>query len=150
MENKFGRKTMPENMRRTIRETTNFNQKESKIAQLNMINAGYTEMATYLRALAMHTTNHAIINVPPINKEAMVRVAQATTALEEALEQLEENKEYATNPKKVQKLLDNSLRVIEFMLDLAQKFMGELNTKEKTNIARSLTKEELIKILIEK
>lgn len=58
-----------DNLKRTNRETTNFNKIELDIAEKARIAWGYDDMSSFLRALATSTLEPPELKIPEINKE---------------------------------------------------------------------------------
>ena len=136
------------NLKRTNRETTNFNNIELGIAEKARIAWGYDDMSSFLRALATSTLEPPELKIPEINNEIAEKLNTVFSEITLLINEIDNNH----NSKKEENIritLQNLFTLMELISLVRQELYGNLDKNTLYNFAiHTFTNDELKTIAV--
>jgi hypothetical protein len=117
-----------DNLKRTNRETTNFNNVELGIAEKARIEWGYDDMSSFLRALATNTLEPPELKIPEINKEIAEKLNTAFSEVTLVINEIDKN-QALTKEQNIKITLQNLFTLMDLLSLVRQELYGNLDKK---------------------
>lgn len=117
-----------DHLKRTNRETTNFNKIELDIAEKARIAWGYDDMSSFLRALATSTLEPPQLKIPEINKEIAEKLNTVFSEVTLLIHEIDKNKGFAKE-QNIKITLQNLFTLMDLLSLVRQELYGNLDKK---------------------
>jgi len=123
-----------DNLKRTNRETTNFNKIELGIAEKARIAWGYDDMSSFLRALATSTLEPPELKIPEINKEIAEKLNAVFSEVTLLIHEIDKDQDFAKE-QNIKITLQNLFILMELLSLTRQELYGNLDKNTLYNFA---------------